>query len=38
MLIWDLKIFLTLDSESGMEKIRIRYKHLGSATPIGKTN
>jgi hypothetical protein len=32
MRIRDLGIFLSLDVESGMEKIRIRDKHPGSAT------
>ncbi len=31
-ILWDPGIFLTLDPGSGMEKIRIRNKHPGSAT------
>ncbi len=36
-MIWDLGIFLNLESVSGMEKIRIRDVYPKSATPIGKT-
>ncbi len=34
----DLGIFLTLDPGSGMEKIRIRDKHHGSATDLERVS